>query len=76
MKSDPSVLNISPCESGRKGSAPLLFVSDISELLGGRKSEWWIRHCFAPEHKIKLGRECAWLERDALAWLESRRGQL
>jgi len=53
----------------------LLFVSDIEELLGRRKSAWWIRHRFAPSVKIKVGRDCAWYESDAYSWLDAQRGR-
>ena len=53
----------------------LMYVRDISELLGHRKSEWWIRHRFAPNVKIKIGRDCAWYESDAYSWLDAQRGK-
>ncbi len=51
----------------------LLFVDDISLLLGKRKTDWWIRHRFAPGAKLKVGRSCAWFEREALEWLAAQR---
>jgi hypothetical protein len=51
----------------------LLFVDDIVALLRGKKTEWWIRHHFAPSTKRKIGRSCAWFERDALEWITSQR---
>src|ERR1700682_2209629 len=54
----------------------LLYVDDISRLLGGRKTEWWVRHHFAPSHKRKIGRSCAWFERDALEWIDEQRSSL
>jgi hypothetical protein len=54
----------------------LLYVDDISRLLGGRKTDWWVRHHFAPSHKRKIGRSCAWFERDALEWIDEQRSGL
>ena len=50
----------------------LLFVADVLELLNHTKSAWWVRNCFAPVHRFKVGRSPAWWERDALDWLDSR----
>jgi len=49
----------------------MLFVPDVIELLKGKKSAWWVRNCFAPDHKHKLGRDPYWWESDALRWLDS-----
>jgi hypothetical protein len=51
----------------------LLYVEDIDALLRGKKTPWWIRHRFAPSAKQKIGRTCAWFERDALEWIVSQR---
>ncbi len=51
----------------------LLFVEDVTSLLRGRKTAWWIRHRFAPASKLKVGRNCAWFERDALEWIAGQR---
>lgn len=51
----------------------LLFVDDIEALLRGKKTAWWIRHHFAPSTKRKIGRSCAWFERDALEWITAQR---
>ena len=61
---------LAPVNRGR-----LLYVPDVAQLLGGRKSEWWIRHRFAPAVKIKIGRDCAWYESDAYSWLDAQRGK-
>jgi len=61
---------VAPANRGR-----LLYVSDVAELLGQRKSDWWIRHRFAPHTKIKIGRDCAWYESDAYSWLDAQRGK-
>lgn len=50
----------------------MLFVGDVVDLLKGRKSAWWVRNRFAPEHKHKLGRDPYWWEADALAWLDQQ----
>jgi hypothetical protein len=53
---------------------PLLYVDDVvRDIFRGRKSAWWVRHNVAPNAKIKIGRDCAWYERDVHAWLESQR---
>lgn len=49
----------------------MLFVADVVELLKHRKSAWWVRNKFAPEHKHKLGRDPYWWESDVTAWLDS-----
>jgi hypothetical protein len=62
----------------------LLSTEDIQELYGRfpeghpragqfRKSRWWVTHNFAPEYKIRQGREAYWFEADAHAWLEAQR---
>jgi predicted DNA-binding transcriptional regulator AlpA len=51
----------------------LLYVDDIVALLGAKKSRWWIRNHFAPNAKLKIGRTVAWIQGDALAWLQTQR---
>jgi hypothetical protein len=62
----------------------LLSTDEIQELYGRfpeghpragqfRKSRWWITHNFAPEYKIRQGKEAYWYESDAHAWLEGHR---
>ena len=57
------------------GKGRLMYVRDILDLLRNEKSAWWVRNCFAPEHRFKVGRSPAWWESDAHAWLENRRSQ-
>jgi hypothetical protein len=52
----------------------MLFVRDVVELLGGKKSAWWVRNRFAPEQKHRLGRDPYWWEKDALRWLDEQTG--
>lgn len=55
------------------GNFRVLYVDDVRELLRHAKSKWWIRNCFAPESRLKIGRSVAWRESDALDWIASRR---
>lgn len=55
------------------GRGRLMYVPDIRALIRNAKSDWWIRTCFAPEHRFKVGRSPAWWERDAVAWLSGQR---
>ena len=50
----------------------ILYVPDILALIRHQKSPWWVRNCFAPNHRFKVGRSPAWWESDALKWLESQ----
>lgn len=45
----------------------------VDEIYGGQMSAWWVNLKFAPEFKIKQGRNNFWWEADAHAWLDSRR---
>ena len=56
-----------PSRSADRGR--VMYVADIFELLRGRKSHDWIKRHFAPELRWKVGRDNAWWENDALAWL-------
>lgn len=58
-----------PAPIGDRGA--LLYVDDVVQLLGGKKSAWWVRHHFAPEYKRKIGSTCAWWKRDALFWIDA-----
>lgn len=49
----------------------MLFVDDVVQLLGGRKSAWWVRNRFAPDKKHKLGRDPYWWECDCTEWLDA-----
>lgn len=50
----------------------MLFVPDVVALLHGKKSAWWVRNRFAPEHRKKLGRDPYWWESDAQKWLDEQ----
>jgi len=54
------------------GRGRIYYVRDAVELLGGKKSEWWVRNHFAPEHRFKVGRMPAWWEADVFAWLDAQ----
>ena len=56
-----------------RGESTLLSVADIVALLGRRKSAWWVRHHFAPEAKIKLGRSPFWYADEAESWIRAQR---
>ena len=62
-----------PRTSDAEASVRVLYVDDIVQLLGGKKSRWWIRNYFAPNAKLKIGRTVAWIQGDALAWLQTQR---
>lgn len=51
----------------------LLSVSDVVALLGGRKSAWWVRHHFAPQAKLKIGRSLLWYADEAESWIREQR---
>ena len=53
----PKTTTIPLADRGR-----MLFIRDVIDLLKGRKGEWWVRNCFAPEYKRKLGRDPYQLE--------------
>ena len=78
MKSRPSLALMEPTKPipAPPARGRLLFVPDVVELLGRRKSAWWIRHRFAPELRMKVGRDVAWYEADAHTWLDSLRGSV
>lgn len=68
------ISNLPMRDAAPKLYGPLMGVDDvITEIYGGNKSAWWIRHHFAPEAKLKHGRTCLW-ERDAAwAWALAQR---
>lgn len=54
----------------------LLSTEDVrTEIYRGNKSTWWITHHFAPDDKIRQGRNCFWWEADAYAWLDHQRAR-
>jgi hypothetical protein len=53
----------------------ILYVPDVLELLRHEKSAWWVRKCFAPELRFKVGRSPAWWESEAVAWLAAGRSR-
>ncbi len=55
------------------GAIELAYIEDVLAMLGGRKSRWWIRHHFAPEARLKIGRTLAWSRADALRWITEQR---
>jgi predicted DNA-binding transcriptional regulator AlpA len=68
-----AVNDSNPKTANAEAAVRLLYVDDIVVLLGAKKSRWWIRNHFAPNSKLKIGRTVAWIQGDALAWLQSQR---
>lgn len=67
------IASVSPPPLAERGR--MLFVADVVALLKGKKSAWWVRNRFAPEHKKKLGRDPYWWESDAQRWLDQQTGE-
>jgi hypothetical protein len=51
----------------------LIAVDEVVDMLGGRKSAWWVRNHFAPIAKLKIGRSLFWERAEAERWIREQR---
>jgi len=73
MKDQRAIRIINSTERSVNRKGRILYVADIRALIGNGKSDWWVRNCFAPDYRFKVGRSPAWWESEAIAWLEAQR---